>query len=482
MAALIAVALSALAMLLVLVDWRKAVFCVVVLAILLDPLRKLTPGAPAFLELTTALPILAIIFKITFGTNKKRRADFSQLNLSTLKTATFIFAASCVPAALISLTYGPGSWMLTIFGAISYSTLIASIFVGTQFANSEQTLRRLLVLYCLISTVMLGGAFLEYAGFSAGSPLIGTDVFDTDWVKYHGYQQIHLIAGFYRSPDVMGWHAATVVMLSALLFFTSPRKRRWLWIAITLIAAAALLLSGRRKMVFMIPVFVASLSMIFALSGRQKWLSKVPLLLAAPLAFGLVVALWAASDSPLTDYYFGNQDQAAYQISDQGFHGLSATLQQFGFFGGGLGVATPGTQHLDVSRPYVWQESGSSRVLVELGVPGFAFLLLLILVALKAGFDSTVGALRRRDRLAPYPACLLALVVANLSSLFVSGQILADPFVIFFIGFSIGICIGYSSRGKSRPGHTTPAGRAAQRMTGGLWEPASRPIMHKPRA
>jgi hypothetical protein len=51
----------------------------------------------------------------------------------------------------------------------------------------------------------------------------------------------------------------------------------------------------------------------------------------------------------------------------------------------------------------------------------------------------SVRQLQARSQLAPYAAGLLAFFLANVGSLVVSGQILADPFIAAFLGFLVGM-------------------------------------------
>lgn len=452
MAAYLIAALSVGASFQALNDWRRAVFLVVALAIVIDPLRKITPGAPAYLMLATAPPILVIIFKMLFNRRRTPTERRIRAGMNGIGVSAALFALACIPAASISATYGTGSWLLTLAGAASYGTLAASIYVGAYFSISVTIVRRLIAFYCLASLALMPGAFLEYFGFATQYAILGTDALQMDWVKYHGYDTINLISGFYRSPDVMGWHAATVVMLSLLLFLTSDQRsqKRWIWILIAMVSAGALFLCGRRKMVFMIPIFVTFLITFTVFSGNRRWIKRAPALVLAPLLVGGLAIFWFGSNSLLTDYYFSSSNQAANQISNQGFEGLEITLQQSGIFGEGLGFATPGTQHLSVSRPRVWQESGSTRILVELGIPGAAALCVFLIVSFARSFLNTRTMPHGTGRNSLFPIALLAIVAANVASLFISSQILADPFIVFFIGLMLGMSNGLSSSLNTR--------------------------------
>ena len=142
-------------------------------------------------------------------------------------------------------------------------------------------------------------------------------------------------------------------------------------------------------------------------------------------------------------YYRGEgiSESTLDRVESHGFRAMYDTYDQSGFFGEGLGTATPGSHHLQVERPRVWQESTSSRILVELGVPGtFGFLIVMATIVFNL-WKVTIRQLRARSPQATYAAGLVAFFLANVGSLAVSGQILSDPFIAAFLGFLVGMTL-----------------------------------------
>jgi hypothetical protein len=138
-----------------------------------------------------------------------------------------------------------------------------------------------------------------------------------------------------------------------------------------------------------------------------------------------------------------------------GFGSLVDTYNQSGFFGEGLGMATPGSHHIQVERPRIWQESVSSRILVELGVPGaLGFLAVMGMIVLGL-WRVAMQQLRSRTPHAYYAAGLVAFFLANVGSLTISGQILADPFIAAFLGFLVGLTLSMSRLPVARPSVVT---------------------------
>ncbi len=262
-----------------------------------------------------------------------------------------------------------------------------------------------------------------------------------DWVRYGQGYVVNLVAGFYRSPDVMGWHAATVTLLTLILAMTARGGRRWFWLLLGGAAIAALLLCGRRKMVYMIPAFLVSVAALQLLAGHyNKVLTRVGLALV-PLAFMWLAHNWMGADSTHMRYYTETLDETGPSVQEHGYHAVLESYYDAGFFGKGMGVAAPGLLQIKVARPRVWQESGPSRVMVELGVPGALALMFLLGNIIYAGWQVTSRHLRADSAASPYAVGLFAFFLANAGGLVVSGQILADPFVSAFLGLSIGMVL-----------------------------------------
>ncbi|MFQ6537970.1 MULTISPECIES: hypothetical protein [Aphanothece] len=437
MALFVLLTLGAVATLSALGNWRSGLIWMLVIAAVQDPLRKLVPGAPGSLLLI----VIPVFLATGFGLISARRHVWLGFQSSFPAVARSLgwFVVACLPAALLSLTYGPGSWAFTAFGVLSYGIILSSILIGFYYLRSERELRRLLAIYCLITAVALTGTFLEYFKVDALADIVGTKALDFDWIRYGSGYTVQLLAGFYRSPDVMGWHAAAAAMLSLVLVFAGRDPGRWRWLAVTGIAIAALAVSGRRKMVYMLPFFLLMVVLLI-LQSRKRGLDLQSLvLLALPLLIAFSVGNWLGAESEFVRYYTDNPNDVAVQAQRHGWEAVIGTFQQTGFWGSGLGFATPGAQNIPFPRPRVWQESGMSRLMVELGVPGLLMMLVFIGNLLMAGLRSARWQFAAHAPFGRYSIALLAFVLANIASLAISGQILADPFIACFIGLMMGM-------------------------------------------
>jgi len=420
-------------------NWRTGILLMILIAAIQDPVRKLVPGTPGWMTLATAPIFFASVLgavMTTPGWWSQFRAQFPKIGswLRILILATF-------PAFMISATYGPGSWKLTIMGVFSYSLIFLAVISGFHFARHLTDLRRVLAMYCIAHGVMLIGSLLEFSGLFSSWSVLGSKILGYTWRRDMWGYLVQMISGFYRSGDVMGWHAIAVSTLSLLLALTSDIRKRWLWFLISGVAVFALLVCGRRKMVFMLPVFAIALMWIYWQAGRKGKVWSIAFLMAMPAASVYLVTDVIGADATQIRYYKESSDETLDTFQAQGFRALYDTYDQSGFWGEGLGTATPGSHHIKVARPRIWQESGPSRVLVELGVPGalgFAAVLLTILLSV---WRVTRIAVVARSASGPYAASMMAFFIANAGSLMVSGQILADPFIASFLGFLVGLTL-----------------------------------------
>jgi hypothetical protein len=438
-----------------LVGWRTGILLMVLLAALQDPLRKLVPETPGWLALATVPVFIAALLSSAVRT-RRWWADFRG-EFPAIAGGMLALVVLCVPSALISVSYGEGSWMLTLIGAFSYSVIFLAVVAGFHYARRGPEVRKLLAWYCIVHGIALTGAIVEYWHWFPDWDVLGSRALGFQWVRRHSGYSVDMVAGFYRSADVMGWHAASVSMLCVVLGWTARGRRRFGWAFLGSVAVAALLLCGRRKMVYMLPVFLVALAWIHWQAGRTSRFIPILGLLLLPLGAAALFGDVLNEESSNVRYYTESSSETLERLEVHGFQSLVDTYQQTGFFGAGLGVATPGARHIQAERPRAWQESGTSRVLVELGVPG-ALGMFAVMAALAFNlWRVTLQQLRARSTLAPYAAGLLAFFLANVGSLVVSGQILADPFIAAFLGFLVGMNLSLDRLSKRAEASAVPA-------------------------
>ncbi|MCU0598378.1 MAG: hypothetical protein MUE70_03845 [Desulfobacterales bacterium] len=414
----------------------------ILIAAIQDPVRKMIPGTPGYLTLSIMPVWFSMIFKAMPFLSGYRN-EF-KLNFPQLTSIVKIFILSIIPAALISASYGPGSWQITIIGLIFYSSLFFGVLFGYMFtARGDEILQRVLIFYCLLTAFMLIGTPLEYWGRFHYLKVLGTSAFDALWIRHMEHGMVKLISGFYRSPDIMGWHSVTMTMLSLLLALQSKGKERYFWIGLAGWGVVGVMLCGRRKMMYMLPIYGFVLSwLLWRVQSNRFQFKKMFVVILLGIFAGYGIYGIVGSSTDVENYYFkGTGDDPFERFKQQGLNALMVTYQQSGFWGEGLGTATQGIHHLNVARPRTWQEGGLSKVLVELGVPGFLGFVLVFAILIKSIWTMIAVKLDKNSPYFVFWGGLFAVLCGNAVAFVVSGQIFGDPFITIFISFISGVIL-----------------------------------------
>lgn len=417
--------------------WRWGIFAAIIIGVIQDPLRKMVPGIPGYLAMAT-LPVWIATLGSALFSGEVRVRDFLS-NFPRLARWISLFGLYLLIPAAISSTYGKNSWQITLLGAVIYSTAFFMVAAGWRFPRVESSVTRLLSFYALCTAALLIGGPLDYFGLAKGVAAIGTEALDTVWMTARTGEIVYMYAGFFRAPDVMGWHAALVTMIASLMASRSRGWVRYAWLALSMWGILNIWICGRRKMISMLPVFWGLyLLLTFKFRHARR---AVPLVGTLLLVLGLgwygVTRTYKAT--AVDTYYMTTFTKLDDSVMQHGVLSVITTINQAGFFGYGLGMGQQGIHHIKAETPRLWQESGPSRMVAELGVPGFVLLLGLGTVLLLTAYH-VIG--RNKDASSFYMcAGLYSILIANMASAIVSGQIFGDPFVMLFLSFLVGLLL-----------------------------------------
>lgn len=417
-----------------LADWRWGIAAAIVIALVQDPLRKMIPGTPGYLSMASAPVWLAIILSAIFVGQLHSRRYLDQFpRLAQWFQRTMAYMA--LPAAL-SITYWPNGWMIALLGAFIYGMMYCTLIAGWSYPDLRHWIARLMGFYAIAAGLALVGGYPDAWGWGERYAAIGTEAMGTVWVTHRTGEPVFMRAGFFRGPDVMGWHAAMVLMVSVLLALRARGIARWAWSALTVWGMANLWLCGRRKMVAMIPVFLGCyLFLLFRAHGARRMLSILStVVLIAGLAGYVVLSM--ASDSAVETFYLTALSEAEGSVQRHGIDSVLETIRQSGFLGYGLGMSQQGIHRIPGKKPNIWQESGPSKLFVEFGVPGALLILGLGFVFLRTAYQ--VVSLPSPDESADLSAGIFAILAANVAAGVVSAQIYGDVFVAFFLSLLAG--------------------------------------------
>ncbi len=426
--------------------WRWGVLAAIAVGLLQDPLRKMVPGVPGYLALAST-PVWIAALGSALASGEVRLNRFLGSFPVAARWIALFGAYLLVPASL-SATYGTNSWQITILGAVIYSSAFLALAVGWRYAREEEGRVRLLTIYAIGAAVLLLGGPLERLGWGSGHPAIGTEVMGHLWVTHRTGEAVYMLAGFFRGPDVMGWHAAMLTMVSCIMAVRTRGPLRYFWIALATWGMMNIWLCGRRKMVSMIPIFLGCfMLLIFRFRDVRR---IVPALGALMLVLG--VGWFAVSGtyrtSAVDTFYLTVLDEWDTQVARHGYGAVRETIRQVGIFGHGLGMGQQGIHHIKAEKPRIWQESGPSKLVMELGVPGALLFVAAGLALLFTAYH--VVAADRRAQALYLNAGLLAIMVANIASAFVSAQVYGDPFIALLLTFLFGLQLS-GSRFRPKP-------------------------------
>jgi hypothetical protein len=321
-----------------------------------------------------------------------------------------------------------------------YLVPVASVLAGFAYVTARSDMRRILVFYCLFTAVMMSGTFVEYSGIAPDWAAIGTSALNIHWIRYVGMEQADLISGFYRSPDIMGWHAAALTIFALTLQLEPDRRRGPLWPVLAVMGILALLMAGRRKMIAMPVLWATFLLVSYLRAGR---VSRVIGLLIVAAAIGGAVYFMAGEVSIHETYYTyaaSTPTAASGRLMQDTWGALVDTFSQSGPLGRGIGSASQGTQHVAMDEARGWQESGLAKLAVELGAAGLGCALALVLAIAQGCSNALRGAQHGRET-ATLQVSLVGFLIANGVAFLISHQVYGDALIMVMTAFMVGVVL-----------------------------------------
>jgi hypothetical protein len=447
-------AFLALAVTVAITDWRRGVLMLVVTGALQDPARKLTPGTPFLMTMSVVLIYVAILVTMQFQL-QRALADFTK-RFSAVWSAFGITMFFIILAAVNGLmTNGVALWKVPVASLFIYLAPLPAVLIGYLYMDREDRLFTFIRVYCIVTSFALVGTVLEYLRFD--SRALGMVAQSGDYIRFLPGLQVRMLSGFYRGPDIMAWHAATLTSLAIVMVVRAGISRSaGLWSLAAVWGCFNTIVSGRRKAIYMVAIFTAVF--VWRYFRRLKT-QQVAAFVVAALSIAFVVHEIASNDN--SSVYTKAASTTEQELAERLEGGLLGTIQQSGYLGQGLGVATQGTYHFatddQVSQGvFGWQEGGLGKLTVELGVPGLLAAALLMW-----------RALLMMNRIARHPdvpetsqivrVMLFAAIVANIGNFLASAQVYSDPVLTLLTAFMAGALFGTSRLDEADAASPAPA-------------------------
>ncbi len=430
-------ALVALVAAITLSNWRMGCFFWLAIAILQDPVRKVTPGTPAYLTMSF-LPVYLAAF---LGASQQSGGINAFVRQFPQLYQRFQLFAVALAASLLTAIFVTGHGIVAAgLGVISYAGGVPALLLGYWYLRRDyKELEPLLISFVLLTSLMLIGVPLEHSGVKFSLPWLGTIATDQVWYRwFNNFDYVAMISGFHRSPEIMGWHAMALSLISYYLILRRPNLT-WLWSLTAVWGIYAVFMSGRRKMLLMIVAFLLVFFWSSAKQNRRRIMVYVvicALVFLPTLAFSVDSLYLKSLDTGLT--------VTGAKLSEKGWSGPIWLLGIVGPFGYGVGSLTQGAQHSSQAIegiPLV--EGGLEKVMVELGIFGLFCVFLF-------GYELSLASLRNvrsASICTPTdfgPAFCFAFVAANLVAFLIAFQFLGDPFIGSFVGFLMGLLLSHT--------------------------------------
>ena len=463
-----------IAVALILGDWRRGLPIVVLTTIIQDPLRKLTPDQPiAFSLMAGVLGVVTLLASIG-----RSRADppwrFNRNDYRTLALPGVVFIAIIVLQSINGFL-SHGSVFAVALGVLTYLGPLPAILVGRHLAQTsgDRAALGFLKVYLVLAIPAAYTVFLQYSGVDwpiFGEVGQGLHIYD---VILNGAPVV-TFSGVFRSSEIAAWHIA-----ACCCFFTIVATQRnvgALNLLICVVVVGALLalgvVTGRRKLLVQVTVFLAAYVFLVAFIGRiglKMWLAVG----VATISVWLIATSLENVVMPDSTYrqFLVRGQTGFYGVGDRfsklGMEPLFWAYDRFGPAGGGVGAATSGAQNYGVDATMVAVgEGGLGKLAGELGWPGLAAAIWLGIAV--AGYVlKTTGRVALRSPQDGRLRCgMAAFLFANIGAFSVATQVFNDLFVLTTLGLFVGTLLSQSSIASVRFGRSQSVPRGRKTLQG----------------
>lgn len=433
-------------------NWRMGIIGVLLVGVLQDPFRKLTPGVPSYYLLWAAV-IFGIIVLGALPRMRLRVLPTLSLFNPGLRTAWEIFIAVILLQAFHALVRW-GSPLLPVLGLMFYLSPIVALVVGFSFAPNERWLRRFLFGYVAVVVPAALTVYLSVDYSDQWDILKDIGIFVGKEMKIYDVGTVLAShPGIFRVGEIAGWHAGTAAMFLFILYSrdTSAFKKA-VMVLLVIALVGAILLTGRRKMLAALTIFVFAQAVILAYFHRGAWRQTV---LLVALGLGGTVTIGALDPTSQESLYV-ERGSSVYGATEgrlaTTIQLLQSALSRSSGIGLGAGTSAQGAQHVggQLREAGAAGEAGISKILLELGLPGLFAMLLLIYRLATTHFRAMRILAVMDDRLLYYAASFAAFFVANAATFFVASQVYGDVFVLIVLGISAGMMFSVQLQGLQR--------------------------------
>jgi hypothetical protein len=360
-------------------NWRRAVFGAMLLVVFEGAIRKwVLPQASQMVYFAKDFLLLGAYFSYFFVDSRKRSTGFSEgLSLLLLLAVTWAFFES--------FNFGTGSTAAGLFGWKAYVMYVPLCFMVPDLFRSEAELAQYLRCYLAIA---LPVCILGVAQFSAGADsrlnvyAAGADPSESGTIAVFGEDALVRITGTFSYISGYGTYldVSLALLLPILAWSQSKNWRLVLGCTLALVIANATMTGSRAVALGAGLILAGYIGLSFVTGGRSGRSHTWVNMLAVGLAVVSLLFFYARAVTALEQRTENSIEsgEAKTRFWAPVLEPLDF-LDDAGFLGHGSGIAQPAvgalqkTLHLPPPSYYFASptDTENTRVLMELGIPGF---------------------------------------------------------------------------------------------------------------
>lgn len=423
-----------------LVDWHKGVFCLILVGFLQDPLRKLLPGQPVHTQVLVLVFLIVVLFSAYIRGNY---LQFSNLygGDKQLKSAWVAFAfLIIIQIAHTVVLYG--NPIMGGLGLITYVAPLGAVLFVILCVRNETQILKVFRTYLLLAIPICLSVYLSF-WFEGSSLLLKgiDDIAGQRLLIYDVGTVLYSYSGLLRVGEVAAWHAATAIML--LTIFATLDKRLSFRIMAIVVSAAligAILLTGRRKMLMALVVFLGTYSFLLLAYGKKAKKTGTLIIVLMICLSGYFLLQRESGEEAIYAARGVSVFQDSFERLATAWDLMLSAIHRGGLIGKGAGVSAQGAQYFGGGVKIVGgaAEAGGGKLIVELGLIGL-IVILLLLGRLFIHFRRLFLVVSKRYvSLTTYIAGVFAILAANIATFMVATQVFGDAFILLLLGFFVG--------------------------------------------
>jgi hypothetical protein len=440
----------ALSVLLAMDNYRLGLWLMLLVGLVADPVRRLTPGNPVFISVAFAAVFCVIYFKVVISQKREKRIlDYFPQFKGPFHLFLFFLGINAIRPLLVNIGFLP----FVLYSAAQYIGLFIAVQLGFYLVEKENDVTKYVKFYILTVMPFLFTVLLHFLGVRW--PVLQTmGMGHFQFIQWHGGAPLIMKNGLFRNPEPMGWFAMVGVIFALFLLFKKREKLFWkiYCVFFSIFGTFCVLLSGRRKFLVGIAVFML-IFLILTIRKNVRRLASYLLVLAILLGAGW----YCIGKIEKRDAYIGSGksafEVAVSEVKRRGIGSIYWALWRDGFWGRGLGTTAQGSWRFRttpmVKGPGI--EAGTGKIVSELGLPG-VLVLLLLLWRYSRGIYGVLNKEIKRGMDPTNTIFLFSLVVMHFASFLVSHQIYADPLIGMLTGFTFGALLAASKWVKDEHG------------------------------